>query len=154
MITIVIMETKGHTIRVDDEVWAWVNGLPGSINEALRELMSARGSSGDSLTLLEILEHTRTMAAELPDAEQMQTIVEDALQRKIEERAVRPAEAGYNPASVPGVQVGAHNLPPPRRLSFAEQREIDRKKHLETVASDDTIAQAAGRTDIDYDAEK
>lgn len=152
-------------MRLDDEVWSAVNALPGStINDKLRGHLLNRKvteSPADSAALLEILEHVQTIAARMPDgqlldAEHAAAIVEDTMQQKIDERKAQQPSTGYDPRSVPGIQQGAPTIAAKylrgdgSRMSYAERKQVDEREHLEVVARADTVAAAAGRSDIDY----
>ncbi len=60
-------EIKSRSIRLDDENWAWLSGLPGrSANEAVRELRRADARPRDKLD--EVLEHLRALPQTFQEA--------------------------------------------------------------------------------------
>lgn len=95
-------EIRNRSIRVDDEVWAAIQGLPGRTqNEALRAALFGNGSDTEA-KISEILELSRSMAGTIEGAILQ---ADAALTREI----IRsPAHA--DPRTVPGVSVG---MPPP-----------------------------------------
>lgn len=135
---------------MDDEVWDWLNGLPGnSINGQLRGLMNSQNPSpsapavGDT-RLDEILEHVRSIAAvmpddTIPDSDQMEMIIDVSMQRKIDERASRQSSQNFNPATIPGVQTGTGNLPRPRRESGVERAQREDRERQDRVRALDSI---------------
>jgi hypothetical protein len=141
---------KNTSIRVDDDVWQWLTVQPGrTVNDKLRGLMVApQPASGPDVRLDEILEHVRSIAAvmpneTIPDSEQMEMIVDLAMQRKIDERAAArtcgPTAHAFDPRSVPGIQTGTGNLRP-RRETGAEraQREgLERQDRARAMDSTD-----------------
>jgi hypothetical protein len=100
-------EIKSRSIRLDDENWEWLSGLPGrSANEAVGAL---RGETAAELG--EVLEFVRSAPSEF----------EEACLRAIERwKSERPGSAqipstfqqgdlptNFDPASIPGVSTGA-----------------------------------------------
>lgn len=156
------MDIPKRSIRLDDEVWARLQALPGkTINEGLRSLL-VEGSDQLAATL-ETLELVRS----LPDAEQIETIIDAALQRKIEERAASRTQQPEELAQ-PGVCVCRHCgsnivLRPGQAATSTCSRCIavghwsragDCRKcaelaHLAGIAAQD--ATALDRTNIEYD---
>ena len=136
---------KKTSVRLDDEVADWLNGLPGSTtNDKLRGLMEGAPSPGPQApanALVELLDLTRTIAAQMPsegsqipDAETIHDIVEDALTRKIEERKAQRGPS-FDPASVPGVQRGSF----PRRESGAERAAREASERQARAAALDSV---------------
>lgn len=74
------METLKRSLRLDDEVMAWIETLPGrTVNDKLRGLMSAAPVAvADSPALLEVLELVR----DLPDSNEVRGIVAEMLKTK------------------------------------------------------------------------
>lgn len=126
MITFVIMEIKGHTIRVDDEVWEKLNGLPGSMNEGLRALL-INPTAADSPALLEVLEHVRSMAASLPSTEDMYEIVGHVVREQA-------------PLGIPGVQLGATAAQAPRRETGSERAARETRERGARAAAMDPVS--------------
>lgn len=114
-----------------------------------RAISKARFSgSADSPALLEVLEHVRTMAGTLPTAEGVEQVIDSTMRRIIDERKAerQPAGNGFDPRTVPGVQVGAQNTQP-RRESGSERVERERRERQNRTAALDPSS--AGREDID-----
>lgn len=134
-ITIVYMRTEPHPIRVDAEVWEAMNALPGStINDKLRGLLFDT-KPADVVTAPALLE-TLELVRQLPDAEDIEQIVDAVMTRKIAERqAMRPAPAnGFDPRTIPGVQVGAG-----RRETGQERAEREERERLARVQALDPV---------------
>lgn len=147
------METRNHSIRVDDGVWDWLQELPAktgtrSLNDALQSLMQSSGSN-DS----ELLELVKA----LPDESDISLVVEETLRRvsaelRQERQAQTPASAhgsGFDPASVSGIQRGM----PPRRETGTERVIRERQERQGRATAMDSTAQLVGRDDITVEDE-
>lgn len=115
-----------------------INDLPGStINEKLRARLIGGETAGEPSQLGEALELLRS----LPDAEDMEQIIDSTMRRIIDERAASRATGanGFDPASIPGVNVGARNLPPPRRESGRDRVEREERERVARVEALDSV---------------
>jgi hypothetical protein len=103
-------EIKSRSIRLDDENWEWLSGLPGrSANEAVGAL---RGAGADELG--EVLEFVRSAPSEFEEA-CLRAIerFKDAGSSSSTAANMSNFQPGtsFDPASIPGVSVG---LPAPK----------------------------------------
>jgi Zn finger protein HypA/HybF involved in hydrogenase expression len=94
-------EVKNRSVRLDEENYTWLQGLPGrSLNEAVERLRTeSKGAVGKTdTTVAEILELVRS----LPDASDIEDVMRNVMQ---EFRSARSA------ANSPGIPVETPSLP-------------------------------------------
>jgi putative hemolysin len=97
-------ETRGRSIRVDDDVWRDFCARKGTQNEVLRELLGKSNTLSYSPDgrVDEILELVRGMVG----AEEVYEAVQRALDDWANPKKAVLDTAPVSPASIPGVQVG------------------------------------------------
>lgn len=129
------MEIKGHTVRVDDEVWAWLNDLPGkTLNDSLQLVMFEMAKWGLAKMNPKREEAPATApAVDLSGVNRRLDWMTDKLDELLEIAQTVPQQ----PASVPGVQMGAGSLRPRRETGTerAERERLERQQRAESLDS-------------------
>lgn len=114
-------ETRGRSIRVDDDVWRDFCAQKGTQNEVLRALLERSNTLSYSPDgrVDEILELVRGMVG----AEDVYEAVQRALDDWANPKKTVSDTATISPASIPGVQLGAAGIKPRESGTERAQRE-------------------------------
>ena len=131
-------ETRSRSIRIADDVWEAIQGLPGKTDDALRAiLIEKRAEAWDEIRagVAETLELVRGV----PDAVAIGEVVRGVIEEMKAARAANNGNPG-GPAAIPGAVQGASNLPPrPVRESGSERAQRERRERQERAASLDSV---------------
>ena len=109
-------EIKNRSVRLDQENYDWLVGLPGrSLNEAIERLRTQNGAEIPHDTAIsEILELVRS----LPDATDIEGVLRNVIQefRAARTSSVPPSASSSDPATIPGVSRGMPPTGPTTRI--------------------------------------
>lgn len=106
--TVMGTEVKSRSIRLDDENWTWLSGLPGrTSNDAIGALRVGAGNGADELR--ETLRRLVSAVGELPTSDEIRETLREVVSELKGQKAAQavPSGSGLNPASVPGVSRGS-----------------------------------------------
>lgn len=162
--------TTGHSVRVDEDVWAALQAMP-SVNEGLRAVLVDALIEVD-LAVAQAVNAIPMCSVECEHKAEAEFLHGEvrALQTELEAERKKPTAMSGELAlprpsleALRGVltQTENGNAPAPivpapekkRELSVAERRALEEKQRLELLAACDERARLVGREDIEYDLE-
>jgi hypothetical protein len=140
-------EIKSRSVRLDDENYGWLNGLPGrTFNEAVGDLRASLDGVAQSNAeeMKDRFRRIEGMLAEMPGLEEIQDALREVVLEFKGQKVQTVAATSANPLTIPGVQRG---VGPPKRETGAERAARERFERQERARALDKTG--GDRDDVD-----